>query len=1235
MILGTARGWHPWETSGVQGRTRPGLSLTFWFQFFLNRNGTREGILSIISASLSGYPFSPPIVCRPTGDEKLDAQEEVFLEVPTAPSSPGDGHVPIPGDLGRRFSLQTTGPTPDVQRQVADILQSFASVPLPDDPGPLVSAQHYYPVWCVLLYATLGAGYGTSIDFQTGAEHPNAGLHYLPVMVAGLGQAGDTKITWDGIREAMAGREHELEACHVYLNAASALEALASLEAELMQRPKPQQNLHDATLIAQARAQLQALADTHAVTFQKCLEPGYLVPRCALAGMRDVGIGSLSLLKTVPTAVVSGLSTSGPLSDAAKGVATTLPYLSSSMSLATGVLHILQAILEGVDARRTRASLLQAEQFDKNVFQAHGADCPALLELMEHRHQWRELNRLDTHLLDIHSWVRGIYGGTSLGGAVVSTALTALGGAAVFGAAGMGIPGLVGIFLAGCYMLWYGIRANVREAEQKKHDKACRTVNAHHARQAEQMPGLADPQRGRPIQAVARDLVDRLLAPQTQNSTRQMLIALGLSPSAIDATIDGHRGPLTDLIVQLGSQAGLPSETESLRHHHARSDVSVWDQVVGLERWMSLGNKAKDIALPPTPVKPGWTQYLAAGAAMKDLRQSSLTQRLIRRHWQDAGFQPALQGLRVHDHEKMTTPEDAWHLLEVRRGEVKQAAQARATVAGWVANGQWRNIEACLRDRHDFAHVKYQQALQDDHGLLPQDAGNILAVLRQRAQTWPLQADTIAPFMAICKASDAAGKRALVPQVQALVDATVRSMPADGAAFHAALGITASQGIDAHNVDAVLVGLQQFLSVSEKLRSQTLSKVVISLHTYPTEDFPQALGHLAALRELRLRCETAGRAPDDVDLQHALTLARKLSDQKLHTRAWGAGEGGGVFGFGGYRLNEKGAFLRQLFERCLSGQPSPASLSPATLTQLWQKSSDGAYREALIHGARQLAGGPFKAPTDAAQLVHFVALYSKPGALEKALRSRDPHQRETAMVCLKAQLTAAREQAESTFGDPACVTHLQAFFRFEKLAQQHGVPAPTPRLGASPDPKRIEFYRAALAWPNKTALAKNIQAIRFELEQLKQGTATGNAFWSAKFLRSQGAAGAFEHEKMRERHPGIGAVTSYKGLVTTLKALDRMKVPALQKALVKNEERAWQGIAVHFKSRGLPPPIDRHQALGALKKAAKEGRLALLMALSALKTEAGRQLAEKRAKAGWSRTGSPNQSTKEPSDVLL
>lgn len=180
--------------------------------------------------------------------------------------------------------LQAEGPSLDVQQRVADILQSVAFTPLKDDLDPLVSAQHYYPVWCVLLYATVGAGFGTGIDFQTGAEHPNSGLHNLPALVVGLGQAGDTKITWDGIRGALAGREQELEACRVYLSAASGLQALAGLEAEFLRRPPGAQNPRDLSLLKEAQARLRALADTHAATFKQCLEPGHLIPAACWPG---------------------------------------------------------------------------------------------------------------------------------------------------------------------------------------------------------------------------------------------------------------------------------------------------------------------------------------------------------------------------------------------------------------------------------------------------------------------------------------------------------------------------------------------------------------------------------------------------------------------------------------------------------------------------------------------------------------------------------------------------------------------------------------------------------------------------------------------------------------------------------------------------------------------------------------------------------------------------------------
>lgn len=1339
----------------------------------------------------------------------------------------------------RRPSLHLLGrtdrPTPELQRQVAAILQDFDSGPPEPRPDDLLSAQHVYPTWCVLLFATVGPGYGTSIDFQTGAEHPNAGLHYLPAMIAGLGQAGDSKITWDGVRGGLASHRQELEDCHVYLNAVSGLQALAALKTH---------RASDRALVEQARARFEKLVQTHTATFQRCLEPGYLVPRCMIAGVRDVGLGGLSLLKTIPSAAVNGMATSGPLTGAAKDLATTLPYLSSALTILTGVFHIAHAILEGLDAGRKLKALSKAEQFDKNVFEAHGAGCPELLELLEHRHQWRELARLDANLLDLHGWIRGIYGGTSLGSAAVGTALAALGGAALFGAAAMGIPGLVGIFLAGAYMMWYGVRANVRNENQKRHEKACRTIAALHERSADKMPGLSRPRLNRPIQAIARGFVGRLLALDTRQQTRQLLIDLGLSPAEVDAAIEGNSESLIPRIEQLGSQATLSSETEGLRRFHACSDKPASKQLTVLERWMDLGHKPADITAPNDLARASWTQYLAPGADMGDLRKSSLTPQLIRRHWNDAGFQPALRRqLCTNEFHAMETPDDAWDLLEIHRNDMHREAKARADVAGWINAGQWGNVELCLHD--DLATRAHQKVLQDDYGLLPRQAGSVLAVLQQRATTLPLQTDTIASFMAIYKASDAAGKRLLLPKVKALVRACARSMPKDeGVALRTALGISADKGLHKGNVDAVLQSLQKFLAVSEKLRGQTLPKVVASLHTYPTDGhFPKALCHLAALRELRMRCETKGCDLGRPDVKYALMQAKALSSKKLHTRTIGAGEGGGVFGFGGYRLNKQGAFIRSLFEQCMSSKPSAApkqkenipgaspgqreniqavqqqsalflsdhfstlmvackackpadkgaflpqvralvdaaaqgmpedehaalcaalgipdenginagnvdavlqalqkflivseklpaqtlskvvaslhtyptdrsipqalcqlaalrelrqrceakgrslaepevlnalvlakalsteklhgngflglgrprlnekgaylhhlfesclgghppkvSMSSTSLQQLWNRSNDSAYRAALMQGANQMMGREPTAPDapDAQAFANLFAQYSTPGALQKALRSKDDKQREAAFACLDEMLTAAETRIGDSLGGEDCVIHLKAYFRLEKL--KHGSNPPSHALGViSAD--RLDTYRSALAWRKgrmpawlrKIAPAwlvarvmkaqnKNIQAIQAELKQLRGGQkAQAHSFWSAKFLTQHGAS-ATELQKMQALYPRLEVAKSYKELATRLQTLSRMSVPQLRESLRQNPERAWHWLQVEFKTRGLPPPTDKTHALNMLRAAAKNDGPDLLVALSTLKSNASRLQGKNLAPQLW------------------
>lgn len=1075
-----------------------------------------------------------------------------------------------------------------------------------DLPGLLISPQHYYPLWCVLLCTAAGLAHGMSFNAETGAEDPKSGLYSVPVLAALLGQAGDTKITYDGAREALAGKEQMLEDCRVYLAAVSGLQALDELKGS-------QPNPADLKLIEDARATLQPLADARKSTFLSCLSPAFLAPRCELAWWRDVVFGTASMAKVIPTTAVSILSAGGPLQGAAKDLAITLPYLSSAISMVTGVLHILQAVFEGKDARSHRAALLQAELCDRHLFlglleqglDAHGVVCQDLLDLLGHRSRERGLMELlGADLTEAHSWVRGIYGGTSLGGAMATTVLTALGSAALIGGASMSVIGLVAVALAGAYMLWFGIKSQIGTQAQKVHDKACRTAEAVHGRDANLMPGLSTAHQGRPLQAIASSMVARLKQEATQDHTTRMLTAMGISPTAIDAAIratDGsHEQALIECIVQWGAQTVSGSEREALRRFYARSDVPASDKLATLEQWVGLGNQPEDIVQKPEEGPP-WARHLAKGDGMGDLGRSSLTPSLIKRHWDETGFQSALN--RALRHDGAVTFADAMALattekekqaiasrgLEVLRHDRQQKAKVRATVAGWVRDGLWGNMQLSLKD--DLTTLEHRRVLVDCYGISPDEdqrnVPSILAALQQHALKQPLQTDNLPEFMAICKASDGDHKRKLAAKVRDLVDHTIRSMRGTvaDAEVCAALGVGSVEDIDEHLVDAVLPVLLQFLSVSEKLRAQTLPKVVASLHTYPTGGFPPALCRLAALRELRLRCEkTDGGPSDPQDIQRAIVLIKPLLLQKLHTRTLGAGQGGGVFGFFGYTLNGKGKFIEYLVKVCQGGAPTPVGLSHAELQQLFELSDDPAYRDALMHFTNQPKD---HASSNAIRFAEAYGLQHTPGALEKALKSRAP---QAARGFLSDQLEAARQRAQGSFkafDTAASVADLKAYFDLEALAKRHKVDVPPLALGIDND--RLQFYRAALTWPNKTARAKNIRAMQTELEQLKRGQAgTGNPFWSAKFLASQGAkVDNAEWAKMRKLHPELLARSyTYKGQVRTLQAWNRMSLVTLWQAISKNDaSKARHWLQIQYKAWGLPLPVDLENVLAKLKKA--------------------------------------------------
>lgn len=541
---------------------------------------------------------------------------------------------------------------------------------------------------------------------------------------------------------------------------------------------------------------------------------------------------------------------------------------------------------------------------------------------------------------------------------------------------------------------------------------------------------------------------------------------------------------------------------------------------------------------------------------------------------------------------KQEKQQGASQVLDILRAEKRHEAKVRATVEGWIRDGLWSNMQLCLGE--DPATFEHRRLLVEAYGISTKEGErnipNILATLQKHVlqPAHLLQTGTLPSFMAICKSSHGEVKQALAAKVQEFVADTVKSMAdtVEATEVYTALGLTPEGRIGEHNVDAVLPVLQKLLSVSEKLRAQTLAKVVASLHTYPTGGFPPALCRLAALRELRLRCEKTDGSPlDPQDLQRALSLIKPLLKQKLHTRTLGAGQGGGVFGFFGYTLNGTGKFIEYVVQTCQGGQPAPLVLHRAELRPLFEASAEPAYRDALMRVMNQPNGAAFN---DATQFAECYALQYKPGALEKALKSRNP---EAARHALATQLEIARLRAEATFkgvDTAGSVAALKAYFDLEVLATRHQLTTPPLALGI--DDKLLQFYRAALTWPNKTALAKNIRAMQTELEQRMSGqTGAANPFWSAKFLQSQGPAiDNDEWRKMRRLHPEILAKSyTYKAQVQTLRAWNRMSAATLWQATQKKASKVGLWLQLQFKAWGLPPLNDAtlEAAITQLKEA--------------------------------------------------
>ena len=1094
-------------------------------------------------------------------------------------------------DLSAEYGVEAEVPSqavPGIKDQVDVILRRCFEVSEPNATNYGLAAQNYYPLWGGNLLAGTAASASGLTDWIS--------------LVAGQGRFGDGILTHEGFISASVANRRELLVCRNYLNARWAIRALEELERLTLATGTTDYS----ELFVDAGKTLQDLANSTYKTFA-----GRLAGECALrrnvwAEWRDVGVGGLNAANS-GCAIAAGIIKEGAdittLVGAAKEFVQVVPLLSASLGIVSGTMSIAQGILERNDATKDMEALLAAERLDKEVYAQYGVECPEFSNLFWHRQQTRDLQSATALMLQFNGSIRATNGGIGIGASATAIGLLAAGGAAVFGAATMGVAAIIGGVATVGYLLWINIRSTIAQHVQKRYDKVLRTINANNQENLQGIPGLSTDNRRPSIGKISAALSKNIANPDTRDRTKKMLVDLGIPKSIVDsADVDGGKRLAGFLIIPV-------TKADALRNLYARSKATAQDKLGAVQEWLA-DPELKDvlkIAEKTHKVKPGWSNYLASGDNMGDLCKSTLTLERIAKHWSDPKLKTHMMSLRTVKNVPLETAQDAWGLLQERRKGTETREKASATVAAWINGMKVDSIKNCLNSsKNDPLTLACKMTLKVDFGI-DQTCDDIKKALRGHLGKTALGVDTIESFMAVYKASSEQdigelGTQTLQPFLVRTFDAMHEDERND---FRAMLGVEGEGTllqIDTKKWDAVLGKIHKFLRVSEKLRGQTLTKVIASLHEYPTDgSIPKEVARIAAIRELRVRCSSV----DETDVRHTLALAKVLSREKLHERAFGAGEGGGVLGFGGYRLNEKGKIVRELVERCL-GQGSPInSFSAAMVKQLRAKHDDsGEYVDALTHWTKKLIGEVGKLDeTAVSKLADMLDLYRTPGKLEKALESSDSDV--PAKTCLKNRLTVAKEELEKTaavlndpktkmgFDSSSFVTQLTEFFSLQKLAKKYGKADQDLKLPFEVA-RRLEVYRAALEWGNKTARAKNITAIQWELHNLKTGELAANPFWSAKFLNSEPSRVKDELERMRARYHWVKE-NSYKSFVKEVNELDAMPTSRLYRAIMKNDRAGMHWIFNQCALYGLKEPASINW--DNLKNAGKKGSTDLLKAL--------------------------------------
>ena len=1065
----------------------------------------------------------------------------------------------------------------------------------------LMPPQPFYGAWGL---ASLPGTLSSSDVLWAGNEPPSA-TSWFPWIV-GHARIFDGILTYQDYIKAGKIKDNERSDCLVYLNAIWAKRALTELKESVKESDLSQEEINE---IKSAISIVEALAKEKRETFLNFV-PDKLKIREWVGLGRDAGLGVVGTGHSLNVLATFILGDKAKLLSTAKDFAGVVPFIGGSLSAISGITGVVQGVAELIDGKNAAKALKEAEDFDKHVFADYFNKFPELESLIRHRQNLRDLQLDLAKLLKLHGGFRVGNGCIGLGAAVAALIIVA-------GGASAGIAYLVAGLTGGAFLLWANIRATLARNAQNKFDKTYRAISAVNDN-PEGIPGLPTDKSLPSIQEIAQNFSEKLNNPVTRGETIEMLVKLGIP----DGVVNSEPVDVKELAKYLVPSRGITvPDRVALSNVYTKSKTAE-ERLRVVQAWLDHKELKKvgveHIAKKTVKDLPHWSRHLKTGSDMGDPGKSKLTLELIRELWDEQGFKSYMQkSLNLEEGVVLSGPDDAWRLLKSRRETTMTQEKASAAVAALINGTKVDAIQRCLNSlKKDPMTLACKDVLKVRFAIDEncKHKEGIKAALRDHVSKTTLDVNTIGNFMAVYKATLEQDKAPLLNVMNDFLQKTHDQMNnEEQKKFNQMLDVTGDfRSLSAKEMDAILGKVHKFLLVSKKLQGQTLTKVIASLHKYPTNrSYPHDVVQLAALRELRIRCSLGN--PEDV--KHTLALAKELSRGELHKRAFGPGKGGGVLGFFGYRLNEKGVIVEELVKRCL-GQGSPINSFSASMAKQLRAnhSNEPAYIAALTYWTNKLIGTGEE--TNLSKLADRLDLYRTPGKLETALKRNDLSADGPEMTCLNYRLNVAKEELKSTASvlkdhtkwreddSSRFVTQLTEFFSLEKIARNYNIKVNVMELGLPLELKdRLDHYRAALEYNNNKARAKNIRAIKWEFDNLKTGNKlAANPFWSAKFLNSRTELRTEVFKEMEKRYDWLSKADSYKRFVKKVNEIASMNTSRLTSALKKNDPVGDYWIYNQFVTYGLEKPT--LETLIILKNVAKNGDLSLLEKIAKIRDDA-------------------------------